>query len=674
MNFMKWFISLRYQIGRTFFQKQSIGLHKFDVMQSNSLKGIIRVVLLLQVWGLISLNVAAQNNKKEEKLFEEAKNAYSSKSYNVAIEKCTRIIANNSKSYDAHLLLADIYGEIDSVNLEIQHLTKAKEIAARPVIDFRLGEAYYKKADYSEALIYYNVYSIDTLIPEKRQFLLACKIASCQFAIHSIENPVEFEPRNMGDQVNSEYDEYWPTPSLDGKKLVFTRLIKGNGQMTQEDFYIADLDSAEAKNSEPITEVNTPDNEGAQTLSADSKILFFTACNRRDGLGGCDIYFSRFVNGKWSKPANAGNVLNSTAWEGQPSFSSDNKYLYFSSSRPDGKGNKDIWRAEFKGFSEIGTPQFKTPVNLGAEINTTGNEISPFIHANGRNFYFASDTQIGMGGFDLFTAEIDEFGKISGMKNMGYPINTVKDELGLTICSIGQTAYFSSARVADKGLDIFAFNLDRGLRPTPVSYVKAKITDKKSRKAIQADIELINLSYSPPQRRIENADEHGEVTLALPLQRNYSFNVSQPGYLFYSRSILLKDSSSIVDPFVLAIELESIEVGAKMELYNIYYETDSFRILPQSEPELVKLVAFMKNNADLKVQIQGHTDSTGSAERNQKLSELRAISVVEYLVKNGIDKNRLESAGFGDKVPVADNATEEGRRQNRRTTVKILGT
>jgi outer membrane protein OmpA-like peptidoglycan-associated protein len=206
-----------------------------------------------------------------------------------------------------------------------------------------------------------------------------------------------------------------------------------------------------------------------------------------------------------------------------------------------------------------------------------------------------------------------------------------------------------------------------------VSYVKAKVSDKKTKKAIQADIDLINLSYSPPQSHLEHADEKGEVTLALPLQRNYSFNVTHPGYLFYSKSILLKDSSSLVNPFALAIELEPIEVGAKMELYNIYYETDSFRILPQSEPELSKLVVFLKNNAGLKVQIQGHTDSSGNPERNQKLSEMRASSVVDYLVNHGIAKSRLQSEGYGDKVPVTDNATEEGRRQNRRTTVKILG-
>ncbi len=643
----------------------------FEINRLNRILNRKISMIALVVMLILNIQVIAQTEKKTEKLFEEAKTEYTSKNFQKAIDRCNKILSENPNFRDAHLLLAEIYSETDSVNLEIKHLEKAKELGQNPLLDFRLGEAYYENANYSEALSYYNEYSKNKNIPEKRQFLLACKIASCQFALNSLENPVEFEPQNLGDQVNSEYDEYWPTPSLDGKKLVFTRLIKGNGQMAQEDFFVADLDSSE--NAAPITDVNTPDNEGAQTLSADSKILFFTACNRPDGFGSCDIYFSRIVNGKWTKPANAGEIINSGAWEGQPSFSSDNKFIYFSSTRAGGKGGKDIWRAEFKGFSEIGTPQFKAPENLGNQINTPGDEISPFIHANSRNFYFASNTQIGMGGFDLFTAEIDEFGKVINLKNLGYPINTNKDELGLTINSIGETAYFSSARVAEKGLDIFSFNLTRGLRPTPVSYVKAKVTDKKTGKVVLADIELVNMSYSPPQSRIEKADEKGEAMLALPLQRNYSFNVSEPGYLFYSKSILLKDSSSITNPFVLAIELEPIEIGAKMELYNIYYETDSFRILPQSEPELNKLVAFLKENPGLKVQIQGHTDSSGNPERNQKLSEMRAISVVQYLEKNGITGNRLQSEGFGDKVPVADNATEEGRRQNRRTTVKILG-
>lgn len=613
---------------------------------------------------------AAQNNKRTEKLFEAAKNLYTENNYGKAIGVCNQILSIDSDNVNTHLLMAEIYHEMDSTKAEITHLTKARKVNYNPLIDFRLGEAFYKMGLYSEALNFYNEYKVLKNIPEKRQYLLACKIASCEFAIQSIKNPVDFEPQNMGDQINSENDEYWPTPTLDGKRLVFTRLIKDAGKRPQEDFFIAEVDSIEWE-VEPMEGVNTAGNEGAQTLSADARIMFFTACNREDGFGSCDIYFSRFINGRWSEPRNAGQPLNSAAWESQPSFSSDSKYLYFSSDRAGGKGEKDIWRIGFRGFDESGNPIWTKPENLAA-INTSGNEISPFIHANNRNFYFASDTQIGMGGYDLFSAMIDENGEISDMKNLGYPINTYKDDMGMTINSIGDTAYFSSAREADRGLDIFSFNLTRGMRPQPVTYVKATVRNKNTHEPIAADIELVNLNSKFEQPTFQQADENGEVMLALPLRRNYAFNVSEDGYLFYSQSVQLADENTLTDPIILDIELEPIEVGAQMELHNIYFETDSYAILPTSASELQKLVDFLKNNNRLKVEIQGHTDSSGNPQSNLELSKRRAGSVVEYLVNNGIAVNRLTSQGFGDTQPIASNDTAEGKQLNRRTTIKIL--
>lgn len=627
----------------------------------------ILLVLLISV----SFNSFSQSDKKTDKLFEEAKSSYLAHKNKETIEICNRILKDAPDYLNAHLLLADIYDDQDSVNLEIEHLSSAEKLSTDTLISFRLGEAYYKTGNYSEALRYYNIYSKSKLIPEKRQFLLASKIASCEFAINSIKNPVAFDPTNMGDEINSAADEYWPTPSLDGKKLIFTRRIKNPNSSSQEDFFMTEKDSANWSDAKAMTEINTADNEGAQSLSADSKILFFTACNRPDGFGSCDIYFSRFINGRWTNPQNAGSPLNTGAWEAQPSFSSDNKFLYFSSNRKGGFGKKDIWKAEFLGFTADGKPKWKEPVNMGNIINTKEDEISPFIHANNRNFYFSSDGHIGMGGLDLFTAEIDESGKVENLKNMGYPINTNKDELGLTINSIGETAYFSSARDAGKGLDIFSFNLDRGLRPEPVSYIKAKITDKNTKKPVEANIDLADLSFKIPKERTEAADENGEIMLCLPLSHNYSFTVSQPGYLFYSQSILLKDAKTLVDPLNLDIKLEPIEVGAKMDLYNIYFETDSFRILSASEPELERLTVFLQNNPKLKVEIQGHTDNTGTREKNQLLSENRAKSVVNYLIAKGINSSRLQFKGYGADIPVASNETEAGRKLNRRTTIKI---
>ncbi len=630
----------------------------------------LKKLLVLIVCGVCWVSTFAQDNKRSEKLFEEARRYYVEDSYPAAIETADKILQKDPGYAPAHLLLAEIYKDIDSTRLEIKHLTQAVELDDNPLIDFRLGEAFYKLGMYSEALSFYEKYTENKDIPEKRQFLLACKIASCRFAINSIANPVAFEPTNLGDEINTPNDEYWPTPSLDGKHLVFTRLMKDGGR-PQEDFFMAGIDSFNWDNAIPISEVNTSDNEGAQTLSADAKILFFTACNREDGLGSCDIYFSRLVEGKWTEPRNAGAPLNSSSWEGQPSLSSDNRYLYFSSNRPGGKGQKDIWRIAFNGFAESGEPQWGKPENMDA-LNTSGDEISPFIHANNHNFYFASDTHVGMGGLDLFTAEINENGKVENLKNMGYPINTYQDDMGLTISSIGDVAYFSSARESENGLDIFSFNLDRGLQPRPVTYIRATVTNKVTTAPIMADIELVNLNSSVEEPRIEKADENGQIMLALPVGRNYAFNVSEDGFMFYSQSMRLADENSLTDPFILNIDLEPIEVGAEMDLHNIYYETDSFAILSESEPELQKLVSFLKNNSGLKVEIQGHTDSSGNPESNLELSKLRAKSVVDYLVENGIPGSRLQSQGYGDTKAVATNETVEGRRLNRRTTIKII--
>lgn len=630
-------------------------------------KLIFSIVVLLG----LSLTALAQNNKRVEKLFEEARSLYSSDNYSKSLEICEDILRLDPENANTHLLMAEMYKDMDSTRLEITHLTKAQKNSTNSLIDFRLGESFYKLGMYSEALSFYNKYKENKTIPEKRQFLLACKIASCKFALNSIANPVDFEPNNLGDNINSPNDEYWPTPTLDGKHLVFTRLMKDSVTRPQEDFFMADLDSLQWE-AEPIRDVNTPDNEGAQTLSADSKIMFFTACNREDGFGSCDIFFSRFVNGQWTKPRNAGEPLNTRSWEAQPSLSSDNHYLYFASNRPGGKGKKDIWRIEFLGFSEAGNPKWGKLENLES-INTEGDEISPFIHANNQNFYFASDSHVGMGGLDLYSAMIDENGNITDLKNMGYPINTYRDDMGLTISSIGDIAYFSSAREADKGLDIFSFNLDRGLQPQPVTYVKATVTNKKTHAPIAADIELVNLNSKFEKSRIQRADEKGEVMLALPLRRNYAFNVSEDGFLFYSQSMQLANANDLTDPIILKIELEPIELGAQMELYNIYYETDSFRILPQSEPELQKLVEFLGKNPELRVEIQGHTDSSGNPASNLELSKRRAKSVVNYLIEHQVSDGRLTSEGYGDTRPIADNETAEGRKQNRRTTIKIIG-
>jgi len=257
--------------------------------------------------------------------------------------------------------------------------------------------------------------------------------------------------------------------------------------------------------------------------------------------------------------------------------------------------------------------------------------------------------------------------------NMGYPINTFNDEQGMFISADGLNAFFSSPRYNPPDIDIYSFKLEKSLRPHPATYVSINVYDKKTMLPVQATVELAGLKSGSFGKRTELTDNEGKALICLPTGDNYAFSVTKEGYLFYSEYFDLSEIKKFYDPYELNIILESVDIGAEMNLYNIYFQTDSFTILPESEPELIRLGEFLKSNPSLKVEIQGHTDNTGDPEHNQKLSENRAHSVTRFLVSYGIEKERLDSAGYGEARPVAENETEEGKRLNRRTTIKILG-
>lgn len=642
-----------------------------SVNKNNIFSKLLVSFALTVVFNFICCDTFCQSNKKTERLFAEARNFYYAENYPEAIEMCKKIIGQNNQHINAYFLLADIYNELDSTLLEIKYLDEVKTFSKNPQVLFRLAEANYKIAEYHDALNFFREYLETAKISGSREEEINRKIMNCRFALSALEKPVDFNPEKLPETINTSDDEYWPVFSLDQKTLVFTRLLKTEGLLPQEDFFMSERDSITWQKPIPLSEINSPENEGAQCLSADGKILFFTACNRISGAGSCDIYYSVFENEKWSAPQNAGKPVSTRAWEAQPGFSSDNRYLYFSSNREGGKGGKDIWRVEVRGKNEYGRLIWGKAENLGDSINTPGDEISPFIHPNNSDFYFVSDYHTGMGGFDIFRARQKPDGSFSTPENIGYPVNTSENEQGLTIAADGKTALFASERTKKNGLDIYTFKLDEEQQVLPATYVKAKVTDAISGESVQAGIQLTNLTASTT--RYELTDKNGEALLCLPVGNNYAFNVSKDGYLFYSQSFPLKAIKTIEKPYQVDIQLTPVVKGAEMNLYNIYFETDSFSILPESEPELNKLTTFLKNNPSIAVEIQGHTDNSGDSLKNVSLSEKRAKSVADYLLNQGIDKAILKWKGYGENNPVADNKTIEGRSKNRRTTIKILG-
>jgi outer membrane protein OmpA-like peptidoglycan-associated protein len=256
-------------------------------------------------------------------------------------------------------------------------------------------------------------------------------------------------------------------------------------------------------------------------------------------------------------------------------------------------------------------------------------------------------------------------------QNLGYPINTINDEMGLIIESGGQKAYFSTIRDKANGKDIFYFSLYESVRPNSVSYLKGKVYDRATGKLLKADYELINLSTGKVTIN-SSTDESGNFLVCLPSGYNYGINVSKAGYLFYSENFTLEGQHTVVEPFIKRISLNPIGVGEKMQLSNVFYEVDSWQLKKESISELNNLAILLIDNKDLVIEIGGYTDSTGSDEYNLVLSEKRAISVINYLINKGISANRLIYKGYGNTSPLGDNITVEGRKLNRRTEAKII--
>jgi len=636
--------------------------------------------LFVLIVGIVSGQSVVPTEKKALKLFDQAKVAYESNLFGKSLQILDHVLTIDSCFLDVYLLQSDIYQELDSVALQIKSIESALKInpEKNSKLYYVLGNSYYRSGKYESANdAYLNYLKRATA---KTPFVDKAKknMEKCLGAINLFKHPVPFTSINLGDNINSEDDEYWPSITVDGQTIIFTRLVGANSTsgiklaLAQEDFYTSHFENNKWQPSQPLVSINTKYNEGAQTISTDGKLLFFTACTKNDGKGSCDIYFSRNVCDDWSIPQNAGEPVNSPSWESQPSITANGESLYFVSNRKGGKGGMDIWKCNLKGFSEWGTPIWGNPVNLGDSINTPGNEISPFIHSDGKTLYFASDYWPGMGGFDIFYCRQKNDSVWSSPRNIGYPINSYKDDQGLVVDAVGKNAYYSSDRPGSKGMDIYSFELYKNARPSPVSYIKGKIIDIDTGAPLSAQIELTDLDNATSKIKGESCLEKGEFLMCLPLGKEYAFNVSAEGYLFYSDNFQLKEMKEIIDPYILEIKMKKIKVGESVVLRNIFFNTGSYELLPTSKVELEKLIEFLNQNQTLVIEIDGHTDNVGSEEMNQKLSESRAREVYKYLVNGGIDELRMNFSGYGFTKPIGSNETAEGRALNRRTEFRII--
>ena len=648
-------------------------------------KYILILLLAIGVNSCKAQTPLTTKSKKASKAYDLAMQYMNTYQYDLALVELQKAKKEDPNFVEAYMLQATLHYELRQWALAEEQfkLSFALNPNFFPAAYYDCAQAEMKQGKYAEAKIDFQTFLNKKRSSTTQKLIDAAEdgIASCDFAIKAMANPVPFKPVNMGTSTNSADCEYFPNVTADDNTFLFTRNTQiknpnGVGTRTQEDFYISYKDDAGiwslAKNmGSPI---NTAGNEGAPSLSADGRYLYFAACEEYDGYGGgrqgygsCDIFFTQKVNGLWTAPVNVGAPLNTSAWESQPSFSSDGKTLYYVSNRRDGYGSSDIWMCALDDKGK-----WSKPGNLGAHINTPGKEEAVFIHPDNQTLYFASEGHIGMGGLDLYVCRRDSLGNWGNPVNLGYPINTFEDESGLIVNGQGNLAYFSSTRAGTTGCDdIYTFEIPTSLQPVPVTYMKGKVYDNKTKKPLAASFELIDLATGLPVISSVSDPVTGEFLVCIPQNKNYALSANRSGYIPFSESFFMIESTNPGEPYKMDVPLQPIEAGVGGILNNVYFEVDKFDLKPESTGELNKLVQFLNANPTMKIEIGGHTDSDGDKKRNLTLSENRAKSVYNYLIKNGIDATRLTYKGYGDTKPVVPNDSPEHKKMNRRTEFKI---
>lgn len=634
--------------------------------------------LLSFLFASLLITASAQNNRKSKlfaakavELFEKAAILLRDGEPRQAIPLLQQSLKLDSNFLEANLSLAGAYGEIkdyqravtqyeqcfrqDNKNTSFYYLPYSINLAG-------LGR-------YTDALQALEVFSSTPNLSERSKKSLVYRKATYEFAINYAKaKPNQqyfFNPVNLGDSVNTARSEYLPCVTIEDSLIVFTRLVDG----MREDF----IESKITGNNQYTKwrtipgSLNEEPKKGAITLSPDGEWMIFAADFSGRGLGSFDLYITYWTNEGWSEPMNLGDKINTEFWETTPSLSPDKRTLYFTSNRPGGIGGADLYVSQMQANGKWGPAE-----NMGPVLNSAGDEMAPFIHADNQTLYFTSSGHPGYGGADLFISRKQLDGSWSKPENLGYPINTIENDGSLAVAADGKTAYYSSNRSDSRGgLDLYTFELREDIRPYKTLYVKGNVFDAKTKQPVPATVELIDNSVNKSLMKIQT-DGSGAYFITLPLGKDYTFSVNRKGYLYYTEQYSLSGKAAD-STYQKDIALQPVTLNSTFVFNNIQFATGSYQLLPISLVELDRLLLVLQENPTLKIQISGHTDNVGKPDDNLKLSDNRAKSVADYLISKGIAAGRLSWKGFGATQPIADNATETGRAKNRRTAFTITG-
>ena len=479
-------------------------------------------------------------------------------------------------------------------------------------------------------------------------------------------DPKKFNPIDIAIKDNPNIEIVSLSLLADGniKAFIFNK--------TEQDYSLSDMNvSGKISNVEKLPfELYTDEINGGQIVSPDGGRIYFTKSEQGEKGLQSDIYYSEKTAEGWGNPIYLESINSKNAIDCKPFITADNSRMFFISEREGGIGLKDIWVSNIEGG------EFSEPINLGKPVNTRNDENSPFVHIGGNVLYFSSKGHVGLGGYDVFFTKTDKnTGKYLSPQNIGFPINTKDDEINIKINIDATTTFLTTtSSYGGKGKSsLRMFDLYKEAKPARVTYARGKIFDGETREPLKARFEVID----PKSKSIviySISDPYtGVILLPIIPGNDYIINVSKEKYLFYSNSIKLKEFTiEDLTPPELEIPIYKIKKDGRFVLNNLVFDHKSSEILEESAVELDNLVAFLSKHTNIHIEVTGHTDNTGTKERNNELSLERATSVYNYLILHGFPKTKLSTRGAGSSSPIATNGTPEGRKKNRRTEVRVF--